>query len=91
MFKKMIESAFHHGDEMIVHIKGQEDAFRGIVQDYDGEFFTLFHHGCCNGIVWAFRLEDVLTCALIVPVPEMLRRHHSPNQNWSEEGDTIDV
>jgi hypothetical protein len=91
MFKKMIESAFHAGGEMIIHIKGQEEGFRGIVQDFDGEFFTLFHNGCCNGLVWAFRLEDVLTCALVVPIPQTIQCAGFSNLNCPEEGDPIDV
>lgn len=91
MFQKMIESAFHSGAELIVHIRGQENAFRGTVSEFDGEFFTLFHQGCCHGALWAFRLSDVLTCALLVPMPNSTC---SDRENEDEDyltGESVDA
>lgn len=80
MFKRSIESAFHTASEMVVHIKGQEESFRGVVQDYDGEYFTLFHSGCCQGVLWTLRIEDVIACALVIPKPTEGRLHHDEAQ-----------
>jgi hypothetical protein len=88
LFQQLIQSAFDTGNEVIVFARGLEESFRGKVQDFDGESFTLFHSGCCHGLLWTFRLEDVLTCALVVALPSDPESHgqlHQPDASLPEE------
>lgn len=97
-FARIIENAFHTGGEMTVVLKGLEEPFRGQVQDYDGEIFTLFHSGCCQGMLWTFCLSDVMACGLVVPVPQNLSScdNASASQGHQdlgddEDGDTVNI
>jgi hypothetical protein len=69
LFARIIQNAFESGGEVIVILRGQDESFRGQVRDFDGIHFTVFHRGRSNGFLWAFRLEDVLSCALLIPEP----------------------
>lgn len=71
MFRQLITSAFESGSDVIVHLRGHGDSFRGSIRDYNSECFTLFHSGCCHGVLWAFRFEDILTCALLIPLAQL--------------------
>ena len=70
MFEQIIQTSFDSASEIIVRIRGVDHTFRGKVQDYDGTHFTLFNNGQQQGLLWAFKVDDILTCALIVPLPE---------------------
>ena len=70
MMQSKLASAFHHNSEVIVYVKGQQTPFRGSVQDLDATHFSLFHNGCCQGLLWTFAIADVQACALVIPVPQ---------------------
>lgn len=69
MFEKLLKSAFDAGGEVFVYMNGFNNPLRGRVQDMDGEYFTLFQNGRFGTILWAFRLNDVISCGLLVGAP----------------------
>lgn len=70
MFEKILKSAFDAGGEIFVFMNGFSTPLKGRVQDIDGEHFTFFQNGKSGTILWAFRLSDVLSCGLLVGLPE---------------------
>jgi hypothetical protein len=72
MFTKMLQTALDSGKDIIVETKYYCDGVKGKVLDFDGEYFTLFHNGTGGGMLWAFRVEDVAYCGLLIDVPTAL-------------------
>jgi hypothetical protein len=69
MFEKLLKSAFDAGGEVFIYMNGFPNPLRGRVQDMGDDYFTFFQNGRSGTILWAFRLEDVLSCGLIVGPP----------------------
>ena len=69
MFQKLLKSAFDAGGEVFVYVNGFSNPLRGRVQDMGDDYFTFFQSGRSGTILWAFKLEDVLSCGLIVGPP----------------------
>jgi hypothetical protein len=94
--KTMIQSAYDAGSDIVVYIRGIQDVFRGTVRSIEQDTFTLFHNGCCNGMLWQFHFSDVLTVALVLPLPRELtidchfEADMSRSSDWAgpEEGAT---
>jgi hypothetical protein len=72
MFGKLLKTAMDAGTEVIVETKYYGDGVKGRVLDFDGTHFTVFHNGSGGGMLWAFRLEDVACCGLVVELPTSL-------------------
>lgn len=69
MFEKLLKSAFDAGTDVFVYMNGFSNPLRGRVQDMSDDSFTFFQNGRGGTILWAFRMEDVLSCGLIVGPP----------------------
>lgn len=69
MFRKLLQSAFDGGGEVFIYMNGFNNPLRGRVQDIDDEFFTFFQNGRSGTVLWAFRVDDILSCGLIVSPP----------------------
>lgn len=67
--QKNIELAYETGQEVMVYIRGLEEPFRGSIRECGPTHFSLFHNGAKMGMLWAFRLQDVRTIALMIPLP----------------------
>ncbi|HEY9746357.1 MAG TPA: hypothetical protein V6C99_09085 [Oculatellaceae cyanobacterium] len=69
MFEKLLKSAFDAGSEVFLYMSGFPSPLRGRVQDMMDDHFTFFQNGRSGTILWVFRLEDILSCGLIVGPP----------------------
>lgn len=68
--QKLLTMAYESGAEVMVQLKvGCSHAFQGRVQSIASDGFSLFHSGKAGGVLWAFQLEDVATCGLVVELP----------------------
>jgi hypothetical protein len=72
MFDRLLKTALDSGGEVIVETKYYCDGVKGRVLDFDGTHFTVFHSGTAGGMLWAFRIEDVAHCGLVLELPHSL-------------------
>lgn len=71
MFNKILDTAHQSGAEVLVHLKDFCcEPFKGRVLEMDQEYFSLFHSGPGGGVHWAFKLEDVAFCGLVLELPD---------------------
>jgi hypothetical protein len=85
MFEKLLKSAFDGGGEVFVYMNGFSNPLRGRIQDMGDDYFTFFQNGRNGTILWAFRLEDVLSCGLIVGPPSLGDEEESDLVDSTEE------
>lgn len=78
MFDKILKTALDSGGEVFVETKYYCDGVKGRVLDFDGAQFTIFHNGPGGGMLWAFRVEDIAYCGLVIELPTSLSELSEP-------------
>jgi hypothetical protein len=79
MFDKILKAAMESSGEVIVETKYACDGVKGRILDFDGSYFTVFHNGPGGGMLWAFKLEDIAYCGLVVELPTSLTELSEPD------------
>lgn len=85
MFEKILRPAFDAGTEVFVFVNGFAHPLRGRIQDMADDHFTFFQSGRSGTVLWAFKLEDVLSCGLIVTPPSTGDEVEVPDEVTEEE------